>query len=488
MKRFNYISVTLVWVLFVAISFFYNREITIKGNKETVLEMSRSFFKVIVNTRAWNASHGGIYTLVTPKNQPNIYLEDSLRDLVTVNGLNLTKINPAYMSRQIFEIAKNDSNIYFHITSLNPIRQLNEADNWEKNALLKFESGKKEVFERVKTDSGTYYRFMAPLFVDKACMKCHAKQGYKPGMVRGGISVNSKANRFDNLVDNQLRTVNIIHISFFILGFISIIAFFRYSDKKLKVIKNLLNVVSASKMEIEEKAEKLMDLNFTKDKFFSIIAHDLMNPVSNFKLIIDLLAKEYENMDNSERKEFIEDTRSSAEQVLVLLQNLLIWSRSQRNMIQFNPSPQNLRIIIENSCKILELQSINKEIKIINEADKNIMVNVDAFMIDTVLRNLISNALKFTYRMGVVHISTVILNEYVEIRIADTGMGIIEEDLNNLFSIDKKVSNRGTEDEPSTGLGLTICKEFVERHGCRIWVESEIGKGSTFYFTLPIIS
>ncbi|MEW5733281.1 MAG: DUF3365 domain-containing protein [Thermodesulfobacteriota bacterium] len=155
---------------------------------------ARAFFQEIVTTRSWNAAHGGVYVPVTPETQPNPYLEDPERDVVTTDGLRLTKINPAYMTQQIGEIAEKQNRIWFHITSLKPIRPGNRPDPWEAQALKAFESGAKERFELVGADSGgKRFRYMAPLLVEKPCLSCHAKQGYREGDLRGGISVTREA-------------------------------------------------------------------------------------------------------------------------------------------------------------------------------------------------------------------------------------------------------------------------------------------------------
>ncbi|MCX6155887.1 MAG: DUF3365 domain-containing protein [Candidatus Kapabacteria bacterium] len=484
MKKISFLIASFVWLAFILASYIYNRDLVITSNGQTVLEMSRSFFKVILNTRAWNARHGGVFTPVTATNQPNEYLIDSNRDVTTTTGIHLTKINPAYMTRQIFEMARSDSYIYFHITSLIPLRPLNEADEWEKSSLASFESGNKEIFERVKSDSGDYYRFMAPLKVEKPCLKCHAKQGYKEGMIRGGISVNSRSTRFDAILERDLVNNDLLHGVFLFLGLLGFWIFFKFSDKQFNTINTLLNQVYESKNIIEEKAANLDELNKTKDKLFSIIAHDLINPVGNFKQVIDLLSDEYEKMDNIERKEFIDSTKGSATQVYTLLQNLLTWSRSQRNIIQFTRNNQILSLFVKNCLSTLNAQATNKEIHLINNVEASIEVLADAFMLETILRNLISNAIKFSYRNGKVEIGATIENGFTKIFVKDEGTGMSNADKENLFRIDMKVSSVGTENEPSTGLGLVICKEFVEKHNGTIEIETEKGKGSSFIFTL----
>ena len=154
-------------------------------------ETARAYFEQILITRLWNANHGGVYVEVTNKTQPNPYLrDDPERDIATIDGRKYTKINPAYMTRQISEIAYQKGRYKFHITSLKPVNPMNKADGWETRQLSLFEEGKKEDAYEVVTDNReTRFRYMAPLLMEAACFKCHEKSGYKLGDVRGGISV-----------------------------------------------------------------------------------------------------------------------------------------------------------------------------------------------------------------------------------------------------------------------------------------------------------
>lgn len=153
------------------------------------MQTSRAFFQLIVITRSWNAGHGGVYVLITEETQPNPYLDDPQRDLTTVQGLALTKINPAFMTRQISEIAAREDGVQFHITSLKPLRPANSPTEWEAQSLHSFEQGSSELGEFFDNDQHPSFRYMAPLFVTQPCLKCHASQGYKLGDLRGGISV-----------------------------------------------------------------------------------------------------------------------------------------------------------------------------------------------------------------------------------------------------------------------------------------------------------
>lgn len=154
---------------------------------------AHSFFQEIVTTRFWNATHGGVYVPITSLTQPNPYLDDPERDVITDKGLKLTKINPAYMTRQIAEIAKDRNFVWFHITSDKPIRPSNFADAWEAKALKSFLSGSNEFSEFTRNGEAKVFRYMAPLWVESACLRCHLQQGYKEGDLRGGISVTFEA-------------------------------------------------------------------------------------------------------------------------------------------------------------------------------------------------------------------------------------------------------------------------------------------------------
>lgn len=185
----NALFVVMFWLFVVGSSFYWNLLDEKRGYEDHAFNMARSYFKQIVLDRAWNASHGGVYVPVTEKTQPNPFLKGPFRDLETDLGIKLTKINPAFMTRQISEIAEHEDGVKFHITSLNPIRPLNKATEWERPWLELFEQGVKEKGEFADDGSGLVFRYMAPLQTTAGCLPCHAEQGYKEGDIRGGISV-----------------------------------------------------------------------------------------------------------------------------------------------------------------------------------------------------------------------------------------------------------------------------------------------------------
>jgi len=238
--------------------------------------------------------------------------------------------------------------------------------------------------------------------------------------------------------------------------------------------------------EIKLKNELLQAINAEKDKFFSIIAHDLRGPMSAFVEVTKILADDIQAMTLEEIKEIITSMRDDSANIYSLLENLLEWSRLKRGVMEFNPVRIQLSSVIQGSINIISASANAKSIEIISDVADSLFISADKHMIETVIRNLISNAVKFTRTGGKVILSaTELAGSPIEISIADSGIGMSPDLRSKLFQINEKTSRPGTDGEASTGLGLLLCKEFVEKHKGRIWVESEEGKGSVFTFTLP---
>ena len=185
----NTFLVSILWILLIAASFAWNHTQTHKEQEKLALHTTRNLFNYIVITRRWNAQHGGVYVPATDKTLPNPYLQVPMREIKVNDSLTLTKLNPAYMTRQISEIAKDQADMQFHITSLQPIRPENRATEREETALKEFATGIKEIGFFIKDKEKASFFYMAPLKTEKACLSCHDKQGYKEGDVIGGISV-----------------------------------------------------------------------------------------------------------------------------------------------------------------------------------------------------------------------------------------------------------------------------------------------------------
>lgn len=237
--------------------------------------------------------------------------------------------------------------------------------------------------------------------------------------------------------------------------------------------------------EIKLKNELLQIINSEKDKFFSILAHDLRGPLSAFVSATQIIAEEIQTMGIEEIKEITLSMKTSATNIYSLLENLLEWSRLRRGVMDFIPEKINLKKKIEECVAVLSESARKKGIEILISIPEVIDVLADSLMFDTVIRNLISNAIKFTPVGGKVTLTAGYIEDHtIEIKISDSGIGMTPELKDKLFLLNEKTSRKGTEGEPSTGLGLLLCKEFIEKHNGKIRVESEVGKGSTFSFTI----
>lgn len=248
--------------------------------------------------------------------------------------------------------------------------------------------------------------------------------------------------------------------------------------QKNKEIEEQRSALENQRMELEA-------LNNTKDKFFAIIAHDLKNPFSTVLGLSELLAREFESFDSESLRNFIHQIYKYSNNTFNLLENLLQWSMLQTGRIPLRPKIVNLKNVIDENVDLLIGNANQKGITIQVNPCKDCSAYVDTNQITTVVRNLISNAIKFTTQEGRIFVNTEDSGDYWLVSVKDTGIGIAENDLAKLFRIDSNHTTLGTSEEKGTGLGLILCKEFVERNGGKIWVESKVGEGSTFFFTVP---
>jgi len=236
--------------------------------------------------------------------------------------------------------------------------------------------------------------------------------------------------------------------------------------------------------QLNELNDRLKELNATKDRFFSIVAHDLRGPFHSLLAFSDALSNDIDELSIDEIKSFNADINKSLKKQFALLNDLLDWSRLQSE--NYNLKLENIEIynLINEVMDTLSLTAAQKEIKLINEVDKNIIVNADKNMIQLVLRNLISNSLKFSNVQGIIKVTSLPKEGNVEIKVSDNGVGIRSEDLDKIFHIDVHYTTQGTFKEKGTGLGLILCKEIIEKHGGEISISSELGKGTDISFTL----
>lgn len=237
---------------------------------------------------------------------------------------------------------------------------------------------------------------------------------------------------------------------------------------------------------LEEKIGELKKINNEKDRFFSIIAHELRSPFKGFLGLTQIMTEELPDLTRDEILGIAVSMQKSTTNLFQLLENLLEWARMQQGLIPFDPKPVELLPEVEGSTIVILESAKGKKIEITYDIPKDLAVFADSKMLQFVIRNLVSNAVKFTHKGGKINVSAKVKdNNRVEISIKDSGIGMNNAMVDHLFRLDSQIKRNGTEGEPTSGLGLTLCKEFIEKQGGKIEVESIERKGSIFYFTIP---
>ena len=253
-----------------------------------------------------------------------------------------------------------------------------------------------------------------------------------------------------------------------------------------RLLKHQNQQISQANEALRKSEKNLMELNATKDKFFSIISHDLKNPFSSLLSISELMVESFDHTDREDHKAGFQKINQSVKHLLDLLENLLTWSRSQRGRIKYEPVRFNLSNLVQENINLHRLLAERKGIMLLSPDEGEVYAYGDRDMINSVIRNLVTNAVKFTERDKKVEIQLRPGDKEVEVSIMDEGIGISSEQMQKLFRIDEKFKSTGTAGEKGTGLGLIICREFVEKNGGEIHVKSSPGKGSVFSFTIPM--
>lgn len=248
--------------------------------------------------------------------------------------------------------------------------------------------------------------------------------------------------------------------------------------------KTMLQEQTLSKLNAAN--EEMQKANQDKDKFLKILAHDLKNPMFAISGFSDLLIKNFRKYDESTIEKQLGIINTTTKKTYDLLEELLLWTRSQSGKIPFEPRTFQLKKVCDDVLSLLNESAATKQIEIISEIDAGLELHADVDMLRTILRNLISNAIKFTHENGQIILRADQQDADIIITVSDNGIGMGQEVVSKLWQISEHYTSPGTKGEKGTGLGLMLCKEFVEKHSGRIWVESEVGKGSDFKIALPV--
>lgn len=263
-------------------------------------------------------------------------------------------------------------------------------------------------------------------------------------------------------------------------------AYFLLRQKNVEILMQI-KALKDSNHQLEISRNELQEINRNKDKFFSIIAHDFRGPLNSLTALLQILMKYAESFSKEELKDFGQNMTKSVHNLIDLLDNLLKWSQSQSRQVSYHPQIFPLAEQVHKTISLLEPIASHKNIGILAEVEPCTMVYADIHMINFILRNLLSNAIKFTKKGGLIHLYTRYTDDAVEIALNDNGIGMSTEVMEKLFKINTCFTSNGTENEIGTGLGLILSQEFVQKNGGEIRVESELNKGTTFRFSLPVI-
>ncbi|MBI9069247.1 MAG: PAS domain-containing sensor histidine kinase [Salinivirgaceae bacterium] len=253
-------------------------------------------------------------------------------------------------------------------------------------------------------------------------------------------------------------------------------------DEALFIAAIISNITYIKKTELA-----LKESNEAKIRMLSIIGHDLRGPVITLYSFLNLMIKDFDRIDKDEMKRYLTILRSSTTETLNLLENLLFWARSEKGEMVFKPVKLLLDEMIEGIINLFQSEIDKKNISLSYHFKNNLSCFADENMLKTILRNLVSNAFKFTMNGGQIEIQIKDMNKEIQFCVSDTGIGMSEDSIKSIFTENKIYTSKGLNNEYGTGLGLTLCSKFIEAHGGEIWVQSEQGKGSKFFFTIPSI-
>ncbi|MFI5220883.1 MAG: tetratricopeptide repeat protein [Bacteroidia bacterium] len=397
---------------------------------------------------------------------------------------NLNDIGEAYFNNGEYEKAIRNYNQAVELSKALGLKiELDKAyNNLADVYRVTKEIGKSKTFNRLST------QMQDSLFNDSIVKQlADISLRYEGEKKQTQIELLSKEQAIQELELNRVRQIRNVFISalsvLFIL-FIVLIYFFLQNKRIAKNIERQRNELQRKNIEIMEQTGKLNQLNAVKDRFFSIISHDLRNNLTTMKLYFDLISNpEYKE---SENKEVTKNISASVENTIDLLENLLIWAAAQIKGVPIHIQKLHLHTLTQENMNLLHNAAFEKHIEIRNEIPEQATAFGDMDMIRLVLRNLIANAIKFTRENGLIKVNSEIENGFCKIIVSDNGVGISPESIDRLFNQFSNPTTKGTGNEKGTGLGLILCKDFIERNNGRIWVESEEGKGSKFIFELPV--
>jgi len=448
---------------------------------ETARTQARSNYQRDVIYRHWFAGAGPVYVPVTRNLQPNPHLSDlPERDVITTKGKTLTLINPSYMNRLVFDMAARSYGVKGHITSLRPIRRENLPDGWETATLKAFSAGSQEVSSVEKMPDGSYLRLMKPLKIEAECLKCHAKQGYHLGEIRGGISVAVPMEPLWGIARHNSFLSSVSFIFLWSLGFAGIVAGAAYLRQNIRKRDEAERGILALNKKLLSRTKELETANRELDTFCSTVAHDLRSPLTVIGGFCQLIRETPDDKHLDNCGCYTGVILDSTQKMDSLIATLLKFSRVTRE--ELSRTAVDLSKIANETAAELQFKELERKATL--KIAAGLTVNGDEALMRVVMQNLLGNAWKYTGKCAetLIEVGVVEKGDKQVYFVRDNGIGFDNGQSERMFEAFHRLDNScGFE---GTGIGLATVKRIITRHGGLITCEGEVGKGATFYFSL----
>ncbi len=474
-----------VLALLVGFSYLRDQHSIERQSIEVATGGARNLFRMITLTRSWNAMHGGVYVPVTETMHPNPYLDHPRRDLTTTDGQHLTMVNPAYMTRQLSELAEQQGVSSFHITSAKPIRPANGPDEWENKALERFAKGSREIVE-ITTQPGTserLLRFMAPLHVEQACLPCHEKQGYKIGDIRGGISVTLPLAPVEAAETPARHQSALTHLAAFLL-----IA--SLGGLLLEMLRRRWMSLSEANEALSKAMAGAETANLAKNAFLASMSHELRTPLNAIVGNSHLLDRK---LDDESSRAHLQGIHQAATKLLDMFKMIFDIARAEIGELDLAQDDFELEALVDKIFGDLRREAAGKGLVCrleFSAEDERYWLRGDTGRIAQLLGQYISNAVKFSDSGEVMLRVSATPGDgqriHVRFEVVDQGIGIPPEHQHSLFGRFHQLDASPTRQHNGSGAGLYLCKRLAELMGGQVGVNSEFGKGSCFWFAIDL--
>lgn len=485
-------TAVILWIMIIGGLLAWDIHNENKQANELAIKEARTIFNKDLAFRTWTASHGGVYVPPDERTPPNPYLSHiPERDITTTNGMDLTLMNPAYVLLQVMGDYEDLYGVKGHITSLNLLNPINAPDEWESNALLAFEQDATEITEASNIDDALYMRYMQPLIAEEACLKCHGDQNYEVGDIRGGVSVAVPMAKYLAMASEDKNSQILTHGIIFFLGLGGIGLISTRSKQHITERDRVENELRKSKRSIEKKVKQrtaeLTQLNIEMaaankemEAFSYSVSHDLRAPLRSIDGFSQALMEDYPDKLDEKGRDYLQRVRSATQRMGILIDDMLDLSRITR--VEMTREKINLSAIAKSIASGLQLAEPERKVTFVIEPE--LTTTGDEHLLCILLENIIGNAWKFTakHQEARIEMGKLKIENKETFFIRDDGAGFDMNYVHKLFGIFQRLHKQ--EEFSGNGIGLVTVERIVKRHGGKLWAESKVEEGATFYFTL----